>query len=255
MEEITDEDLILNIKKLNKFNFAKQISLLGKYNNRSSWFIHEKTSGIIVNAAYNSLLNYIVFPAGIQQIPFYDLNRPWYLNFGAIGSIIGHEITHGFDDKGSQRDMYGKIFDWWTVDTKRRFQEKTQCFVDQYNNYKIYQINETVNGKRTLGENIADNGGLRQAYQAYQNWKKKYGKEKLLPGLPFDSSQLFFLSFGNMWCYKYSPAILKYRNLDDVHATAKYRVIGSLSNMEEFAQSFNCKKNSPMNPEKKCVIW
>lgn len=253
LEEITDEDVLLNLRKLIKFVIAKQFSVLREYNSRSNWLT--EISATTVNAFYNPLQNSITFPAAIQNLPFYDLNRPWYLNFGAIGAVIGHEITHGFDNQGSQRDKYGNLYDWWSPDTKKKFQEKSKCFVDQYNNYKLDEINENVNGTRTLGENIADNGGLRQSYQAYQDWEKKYGKEKLLPGLDFDSSQLFFLSFANIWCSIYSPDAMRNLNMKDEHSIGKYRVIGTLSNMEEFSKAFNCKKGSKMNPKNKCVIW
>ncbi|XP_067131250.1 neprilysin-1-like isoform X2 [Centruroides vittatus] len=253
LDALTDEDIILNLRKVAKFIIAKQFSLLREYNHRTSWITD--FSATLVNAFYNPLQNSITFFAAIQNLPFYDVNRPWYMNFGAIGSVIGHEITHGFDNQGSQRDKNGNLYDWWSSETKAKFLEKTQCFIDQYNKYKIPEINENINGTRTLGENIADNGGLRQAFQAYQYWEQKYGKEKLLPGLEkFDSKKLFFLSFANTWCAVYSTEGLQTQNRNE-HSLPKYRVIGTLSNMEEFSAAFNCKKGSRMNPENKCIIW
>jgi len=216
-----------------------------------------------VNAYYYPLDNSINFPAGILQPPFYNAQQPDYLNYGAMGSIIGHELTHAFDNTGSLFDAEGTLNNWWTNSTLNEFNDLTTCFVDQYNQYKVEvsggkEIN--LNGKITLGENMADNGGLSRSLEAWKLSSKDdkmfNERNKALPGLSdFTAEQLFFISFGQAFCEKYTPEIREKRIEDDPHSPGEYRVIGSISNNEYFAKAFNCPKKSPMNPEKKCLIW
>ncbi|KAL3861753.1 hypothetical protein ACJMK2_007776 [Sinanodonta woodiana] len=209
----------------------------------------------VVNAFYNPNTNDIVFPAGILQMPFYSEFFPRSLNFGGIGVVIGHEITHGFDDKGRQYDKDGNLKQWWKNVTIEMFRERTQCMIAQYSSYKLKQIDQQIDGKNTLGENIADNGGLKQAYRAYKKWEHKHGKEHPLPGLNLTHDQLFFLNYAQIWCgnMRDEEALNKIRS--SVHSPGPIRVLGPLSNSYDFAKAYSCPLNSSMNPEYKCAVW
>lgn len=214
----------------------------------------------LVNAFYLPFRNEINILAGILQPPFYyGRKAPRAVNYGAIGMILGHELSHGFDANGRMFNKDGEIIDnLWTNYTTQGFEKRAQCMVEQYSNYSVNggelgQID--IDGKLTLSENIADNGGLRMAYWGYNDWVKKNGKELLLPGLNKTNEQLFFLSFAQMWCSSYTPAAAYTLAKTDSHTLANYRVIGTLSNIKEFSEAFKCKVGSRMNPEKKCHIW
>lgn len=211
-----------------------------------------------VNAYYNPSNNEIAFPAGILQPPFFDKNYPQSVNYGAIGVVVGHELTHGFDDQGSRYDATGNLRPWWSADVTKKFQEKTKCIVDQYSQYTVN--GEHVKGELTLGENIADNGGVKEAFAAYQEWARVNGQQQLLPGLSYGGSllsheQLFFLSFAQPWCGAARDAEAHRLLLVDPHSPARYRVIGSVSNSPEFAAAFKCPVGSAMNPKDKCLVW
>jgi neprilysin len=144
-----------------------------------------------------------VIPAGILQGAFFDADRPRYVNYASIGYVIGHEITHGFDDQGRQYDSSGDLVDWWQPETKTAFDEKARCIIEQYGNYTEPLTGLNLNGINTQGENIADNGGIITAYRAYQKWTENNEKEKMLPGLPYSPNQIFWLSAAQTWCSKY----------------------------------------------------
>ncbi|KAI2532081.1 membrane metalloendopeptidase [Homo sapiens] len=210
----------------------------------------------VVNAFYSSGRNQIVFPAGILQPPFFSAQQSNSLNYGGIGMVIGHEITHGFDDNGRNFNKDGDLVDWWTQQSASNFKEQSQCMVYQYGNFSWDLAGgQHLNGINTLGENIADNGGLGQAYRAYQNYIKKNGEEKLLPGLDLNHKQLFFLNFAQVWCGTYRPEYAVNSIKTDVHSPGNFRIIGTLQNSAEFSEAFHCRKNSYMNPEKKCRVW
>ncbi|XP_040564604.1 neprilysin-2 isoform X1 [Lepeophtheirus salmonis] len=210
----------------------------------------------VVNAFYNPLTNSINIPAGILQGNFFSLHRPNYLNFGAIGMAIGHEITHGFDDTGRQFNFEGDLFDWWNPSTKLKFINKTKCIIEEYGDFAYPKLNTTVNGVNTLGENIADNGGLKVAYRAYASWLNQTSfPEPLLPGLNFTEKQLFWISNANLWCTKIRAKTLEQKIRRDVHTPAMFRVLGAFSNMVKFAEDFQCPIGSPMNPKIKCEVW
>lgn len=212
------------------------------------------TGPAVVNAFFSPNINRITFPAGILQSPFYTYGLPASLNLGAIGVVIGHEITHAFDDSGSQYDEVGNLHNWWDEETKAEFNKKVQCFIEQYSNYTDPLAGKPINGSTTIGENIADNGGLRQAYRALQNYK---GSKQLLPASmkTFTSEQLFFLSFANVWCTNIRREALINQIETDPHSPGKYRVWGSVSNSEGFAKAFNCKEGSNMSRDSKCILW
>ncbi|XP_077532116.1 M13 family metallopeptidase neprilysin 2 isoform X1 [Haemaphysalis longicornis] len=242
-----------NIMRLRKWSTDYAFGQLRKPHIKGEWKKHAQVA--VVNAYYNSLENCIEFPAGILQGAFFSKDRPNYMNYGAIGFVIGHEITHGFDDRGRQFDKEGNNVNWWEHETDLRFRERAQCIVDQYGNYTVAKGTMKVNGVNTQGENIADNGGIKEAFKAYQRWVKENGAEAALPGLRYTPQQLFWISAANVWCGKYRPEAMKLRIMSGSHSPPSYRVIGPMSNTPEFAQEFNCAPGTPMNPVKKCSVW
>lgn len=211
----------------------------------------------IVNAFYEPSTNAISFPAGILQMPFFNKDAPKYLNYGGIGMVIGHEITHGFDDDGRQYDKAGNRVPWWSNNTINQFNKRKQCIIDQYNNYTVPQINKHLNGDQTQGENIADNGGIKSSFFAYQQWAKDNpNMDKRLPGLKqFSPEQMFFIGFAHGWCAKMTDAYALNRVLTDVHSVAEFRVLGPLSNFAEFDRVFNCTPGQGSSRVNKCTVW
>uniref|UniRef100_A0A182Q2Y9 Peptidase M13 C-terminal domain-containing protein n=1 Tax=Anopheles farauti TaxID=69004 RepID=A0A182Q2Y9_9DIPT len=191
---------------------------------------------------------------GFMRVAFFSSSRA--LNYGALGTILGHELTHGFDDSGRQFDKNGNLKQWWTNKTVQEYVNRTMCFVNQYSQYFIPEADDYIDGLLTLGENIADNGGVREAFRAYQLYAKQSGKEPLLPGFEdYTHEQLFFISYGNIWCESHTQAAAK-AYLDDSHCPGKFRLKGVLTNSPEFSQTFGCKRGTGMNPSKeKCRIW
>ena len=178
-----------------------------------------------------------------------------YLNFAHIGWIIGHEIMHGFDDSGISYNEDGEHIGWVANDTQASFNNKSNCFKKQYETYDVPDTNLRINGSLTLGENIADNGGLRHAFKAYKNYMKGKPEEPGLPGLDYTVDQLFFIQASAAFCSKRKIEKIEKNLKQDVHSPDRFRIIGTMSNMEEFAQAFKCKLGSPMNPSKKCQLW
>ncbi|XP_054839274.1 neprilysin isoform X2 [Eublepharis macularius] len=210
----------------------------------------------VVNAFYSANRNQIVFPAGILQPPFFSASQPNSLNYGGIGMVIGHEITHGFDDNGRNFNANGDLVDWWTEDSAKKFKEQSECMVYQYGNFTWDLAGgQHLNGISTLGENIADNGGIRQAYRAYESLVKKNGEEKLLPGLDFNHRQLFFLNFAQVWCGTFRPEYAVNAIKTDSHSPGNFRVLGTLQNTPEFSEAFQCTNTDYMDPMKKCRVW
>ena len=172
--------------------------------------------------------------------------------------MIGHEVTHGFDDVGRQFDEEGNLVDWWHPETEKRYLKRAQCMINQYGSYSMPQVpGIKVNGRNTIGENIADNGGIKEAYRAYGEWTRKNGNEVRLPGLKYTPKQLFWISAAGNWCSKQRPQTMRLRMLTGSHSPGKVRVMATLSNMEEFAKDFQCPVGSKMNPpkSKKCQVW
>jgi len=221
--------------------------------NPEDWREHRYAA--VVNAFYNPTFNNFEFPAGILQGTFFNPGVPKYMNFGAIGFVMGHEITHGFDDQGRQKDADGVLKDWWKADTNEKFQTKAQCIIDQYGNYTETQTGLNLNGVNTQGENIADNGGIKEAYLAYEMWERDNQVEEGLPGHSYSSRQLFWISAAQAWCSKYRTEKLKNQILTGQHSIEKFRIIGPFSNNKDFAKDFKCPPGSGMNPVKKCVVW
>uniref|UniRef100_A0A4W4HM99 endothelin-converting enzyme 1 n=1 Tax=Electrophorus electricus TaxID=8005 RepID=A0A4W4HM99_ELEEL len=244
--EVSEDNFFQNM--LNFYNFSARVMAdqLRKPPNKDQWSMTPPT----VNAYYMPTKNGIVFPAGILQAPFYARDHPKALNFGGIGVVMGHELTHAFDDQGREYDKDGNLRPWWQNSSVDAFKNRTECMVDQYTQYTIN--GEHINGKQTLGENIADNGGLKAAYHAYRSWVKTNGEEKRLPALNLTNDQLFFVGFAQVWCSVRTPESAHEGLMTDPHSPPKYRVIGTLSNSPDFAEHFQCPLGSPMNSGHRC---
>lgn len=215
--------------------------------------VHDPT---IVNAFYNRITNSITIPAGILQSPFFDDQRPYSMNYGAIGIVIGHELTHAFDNNGARYDKDGHLRNWWSLETHAKFNEKSKCFADQYSALLEPVSGKKVDGNRTLGENIADNGGIRKAWEAYREHQKATGKPSpVLPNLALTADQLFFAAHAHVWCENVTPAEAKASIGFSVHSPGRFRVNTVLGNTPAFAEAFKCPLGSKMNPAKKCSLW
>jgi endothelin-converting enzyme/putative endopeptidase len=233
-----------------KFNVEDDRSTIGKPTDRGRWYMTPPTS----NAYYNPLLNEIVFPAGILQPPAFSMQYTDAVNYGAIGVVIGHEISHGFDDQGAQYDAVGRLNNWWTADDLKKFQERTACVVDQFESYYI-EPNIHHQGKLVLGESIGDLAGAKIAYRAFHISQRGKPPAPTLDG--FTPDQQFFIAWGQFRGDETRPETQRLMIQGDPHPVAKYRVIGPLSNMPDFAQAFKCKADAPMvrPAEKRCEVW
>jgi len=241
-----------NLRAALKFNHAWRMDKIGKPVDRSEWGITPQT----VNAYYNPLKNEIVFPAAILQPPFFDANADDALNYGGIGAVIGHEMTHGYDDKGSQFDAQGNLKNWWTDEDRKQFTGRTDKLVKQFDDY-VSIDGLHVHGKQTLGENIADLGGLNTAFDALQVALAKNPEETKNPIDGYAQDQRFFLNFARVWDRHFRPEELKLRINTDVHAPDQFRAIASPSNMATFARAFSCKAGDAMvrPAEVQVKIW
>lgn len=238
-----------NFLQAKAFEYKRMIAKLGKSIDRDEWGMAPQT----VNAYYNPLMNEIVFPAAIMMPPFFDFNADDAVNYGAIGAVIGHELIHGFDDMGSKFDANGNMQNWWNPDDAKKFSEKTKILVEQFNKFEVDK-DLFVNGELTLGENIADLGGLAVAYDAYKN-SQKGKKDILIDG--FNGEQRFFIAWAQVWKDNMRAEFLRKLVLTDPHAPGKYRVIGPLSNLETFYKAFNVTDKNKMYRDKanRAVIW
>lgn len=247
--DISRETFFADVVNAAKFDTADDLSQIGKPLNRGRWGMTPPTS----DAYYNPLLNEIVFPAGILQPPAFSVNYVDAVNYGAIGVVIGHEISHGFDDEGSQFDAEGKLNNWWTTDDLKRFRAKTRCVVDQFDGYYI-ESNIHHNGKLVLGESIGDLAGMKIAYIAFQKAQQTKAA-KTIDG--YTPDQQFFIAWGQFRGDETRPETQRMMVQGDPHPVAKYRVIGPLSNFPPFATSFSCKADSAMvrPADKRCVVW
>nr|XP_020031435.1 endothelin-converting enzyme 2 isoform X3 [Castor canadensis] len=286
--EVSEDSFFQNM--LNLYNFSAKVMAdqLRKPPSRDQWSMTPQT----VNAYYLPTKNEIVFPAGILQAPFYARHHPKALNFGGIGVVMGHELTHAFDDQGREYDKEGNLRPWWQNESLAAFRNHTACMEEQYNQYQVN--GERLNGRQTLGENIADNGGLKAAYnvsgqaglqwprpiglgggiwgkwvgpsglaahcssfppQAYKTWLRKHGEEQQLPAVGLTNHQLFFVGFAQVWCSVRTPESSHEGLVTDPHSPARFRVLGTLSNSRDFLRHFSCPVGSPMNPGQLCEVW
>ncbi|CAG7836817.1 unnamed protein product [Allacma fusca] len=235
-----------NFVKVYKWVSSKSLRELDKEKDYSKWISYST----VVNAFYSASYNAIAFPAGILQIPFYGYPLQ-SMNYGGIGAVIGHEITHAFDDEGAQSDEKGRLRNWWDPETLEKYSAKARCFVYQYGNYTVPELDHMpLNGINTQGENIADNGGLRQAFRGYKAYVKRHGQEQRLPGLNFTPDQLFFIGFAQSLCGSYRIKNLQQQILTSRHSPWKFQVKGSVANSVDFALTWKCP--IPVYP---CQIW
>lgn len=248
--EIKDDSYWANVRRSNIFDMAYQLADVGKPVDKSRWHMNPQT----VNAYYNPTTNEICFPAAILQPPFFNPDADDAVNYGAIGVVIGHEMTHGFDDQGRNYDKDGNLIDWWTAEDAVRFTERADKLVDQYDQIIVIDTLH-ANGRFTLGENIADHGGLLVAHQAYLNSLK--GKETPAPIDGFTNEQRFFLGYATLWGQNIRPEEIRRLTKIDPHSLGKWRVNAALRNIAPFYAAFDIKEGDPMfmAPADRVVIW
>jgi len=247
---VEHDDVYGNTQRAAIFENLRQIDKIGKPVDRGEWGMTPPT----VNAYYNPSMNDINFPAGILQSPFYDPKATDAENYGHIGGVVGHELTHGFDDQGRQFDGRGNLSDWWTAEDAKKFEEKADCTVKEYGNFLAVD-DAKVNGKLTLGENTADNGGLRLAFIAFLADAKRKNIDLNQKQDGFTPIQQFFLGHGQNWCGSTRPEQLRLQVQTDPHSPREFRVNGVVQNMPEFGKAFGCKVGQPMTPQNVCRVW
>ncbi len=240
-------DALGNSLRAHAFEFKRDLNKIGKPVDRSEWGMSPPT----VNAYYNPQMNNINFPAGILQPPFYDPKIDNAVNFGGIGAVIGHELTHGFDDSGSQFDAQGNLRNWWTEKDRQQFDQQESCFVNEYDSF-VAVDDVHVRGKLTLGENTADNGGLRIAHMALLDVLTNT-QEKSNDG--YTPDQRFFVGWAQVWCESERPEFARMMAQVNEHSPGKYRVNGVVGNMPEFQKAYGCKADAPMMRKPECRVW
>ena len=249
--DIKPGDLMGNFLRANEFESRRQITKISKPLDRKEWGMTPPT----VNAYYSGSHNEIVFPAGILQPPFFDKKMDDPVNFGGIGVVIGHELTHGFDDQGRKYDPQGNLRDWWTDQDAKEFEKRASCVADEYSNFVAID-DLKLNGRLTLGENTADNGGARIALMALlhtiEQDKSGRAAEKIDGYTP---EQRLFLGFGRVWCEKRRPELSRMLVNVDPHSPGRYRLNGVVQNMPEFQKAWGCKAGQPMVSQNQCRVW
>lgn len=247
--QISDDHFIADVRNAREFEEHRDLSKIGQAVDRSEWGMTPPT----VNAYYSPLQNNINFPAGILQPPFYSASRDEAVNFGGIGAVIGHELTHGFDDQGRQFDADGNLHDWWTKQDEEAFKQRAECIAKEYEGFSPVP-DAHLNGHLTLGENGADNGGVRLAYMALLGALQNHTlSDAKIDG--FTPQQRFFLGYAQLWCQNTRPAEALHRVQTDPHSPGEYRVIGVVQNMPEFANAFGCSAGQPMVAANACRAW
>ena len=245
--EIVRGDNLGNVERARQFEFDRQLGKIGKPVDKGEWDMTPPT----VNAYYNPQMNDINFPAGVLQPPAFDPNSDAAPNYGDTGGTVGHELTHGFDDEGRQFDAQGNLRDWWTEADGKEFEKRASCISDQYSKYVIID-DIKINGKLTLGEDVADLGGLLLAYMA---WKDDTKGQKVDPIDSLTPDQRFFVGYGQRWCGHVRDESKRMRATIDPHSPEKYRTNGVVSNMPQFQEAFHCKAGQPMVNENRCRVW
>ena len=245
--EIVRGDDLGNVERSRQFEFDRQLAKIGKPVDKGEWDMTPPT----VNAYYNPQMNDINFPAGVLQPPAFDPDSDAAPNYGDTGGTVGHELTHGFDDEGRQFDAQGNLRDWWTPEDGKQFEKRASCISDQYSKYVIID-DIKINGKLTLGEDVADLGGLMLAYMA---WKEDTKNQKLDPIDGLTPEQRFFVGYGQSWCGHVRDESKRLRATIDPHSPEKYRTNGVVSNMPQFQEAFHCKVGQPMVNANRCRVW
>ena len=244
---IVRNDEVGNVRQVREFEFRRQLAKIGKPVDRGEWTMTPPT----VNAYYDDQMNDINFPAGILQPPLFDPESDDAPNYGDTGATIGHELTHGFDDEGRQFDAQGNLRDWWTPEDAKEFQKRAGCVADQYSQYTVVDRLK-INGKLTLGENVADLGGLMLAYAA---WREQTKDRKLEPIEGLTPEQRFFVGYAQSWCSNTREETRRLRIMADPHSPEEFRTNGVVSDMPEFQQAFQCKAGAPMVRKEACRVW
>ena len=247
---VNRNDYVGNLQRVAEFNNQRQLAKIGKPVNEKEWSMTPPT----VNASYNPSQNDINFPAGILQPPFYDFKIDPAVNFGAIGVVIGHEMTHGFDDQGSQYDATGNVRMWWTPEDRKEFDKRTDCEVKEYSGFEVAP-GQNLNGRLTLGENTADNGGLHVAYAALLSVLAKEGTSPDSKIDGYTPAQRYFIGFGQVWCENTREQAARMRAKTDPHSSGQWRTNGAVQNFDEFGKAFGCKVGQPMMPANSCRVW
>ena len=245
---VDDKSFVGNIYRSGQFQVKRNLDDINKPVDRTRWGMSPPT----VNAYYNGVFNEIVFPAGILQPPFFNFEADDAINYGGIGGVIGHEISHGFDDQGSKFDADGNLKSWWTDDDRKKFEDRASCVADQFSKYEV-QPGLFINGRLTLGENIGDFAGLTIAYTAYM--KSLEGKPRPADLDGFTPEQRFFLGWAQVWAAKSTAEAERTQVLGDPHSAARWRVNGPMSNMPQFAKAWGCKTGDKMVRPDACLIW
>jgi putative endopeptidase len=243
---VARDDYFGNSQRAAEMQRMQAIERIGKPTDKTEWRMSTPT----VNAFYSPQNNSINFPAGILQPPFFDPRRDMALNYGGAGAVIGHEMTHGFDDQGRKFDGNGNLRDWWTPADGAEFEKRVACVADEYSGFSPVP-DVKLNGRLTLGENTADNGGLRVALMALE--ATLHGREDKVDG--YTPEQRFFLGFAQIWCENSTPQSSRQLAMTDPHSPGRFRVNGTLQNMPEFQQAFSCKAGQPMVSSNACRVW
>lgn len=246
--KVERNDYVANVQRAAQFRFAEGVDRIGKPVDRTRWGMTPPT----VNAYYNPQLNEIAFPAGILQPPFFDPNADDAINYGGIGAVIGHELTHGFDDSGRQFDFEGNLKNWWTDQDLKNFQTRATCVEEQFNGFEA-EPGLHLNGKLVLGESIADLGGLTIAYAALQRSMEGKPRPKEIDG--FTPEQRFFLGWAQVWAQNARPEFMRLQTNTNPHPLARFRINGPLSNLPDFLKAFSCQKDDRMTRANSCLIW
>ena len=244
---IAADDYLGNAERASEAMTQQRIEKIGKATDKTEWTMTPPT----VNAFYSPQTNSINFPAGILQAPFFDPRRDMAVNYGGVGAVIGHEMTHGFDDQGRKYDGNGNLRDWWTPQDGAEFEKRASCVADEYSGFTSVD-DVKLNGRLTLGENTADNGGLRVSYLAMEDALKLNPSDKI-DG--FTPEQRFFLGFAQVWCENVTPQAARNLAATDPHSPGRFRVNGTLQNMPEFQKAFACKAPAPMIKQNACRVW
>jgi len=240
MDGLIGKDYYTNYMLIERLSVERDFDKIDEKPNRRDW---GSSSPLMVNAFYGPNNNGLWIPAGILQSPFFDASNSDARNYGSIGSVLGHEMSHGFDDNGRQYDARGELHDWWSPQTVENFEKRSTCIADLFDTYSI--DSRHVNGKYTLGEDIADSGGLKFSYQAFTLKQPRTRLEK----------RVFFTSFAQTWCSVQRRKSAVSSVLSDTHAPSKFRVLGGLSQFPPFAEAFQCPVGAPMSPAKRCALW
>jgi predicted metalloendopeptidase len=244
--KITSGGFFDNIMEAGRFEIDRNMKKINQPVDKSEWYMAPSA----VNAGYVSRANELMFPAGILQPPFFHRDHPPAMNFGGIGMVIGHELTHGFDDSGRKYDKNGRLQEWWEPQVSEAFEERAECIVEHASGHEVIP-GVHLNGRLTLGENIADLGGLKQAYLGYKASDDPEGQ--FMTELSDD--QLFFVAYAQLWCAHVKPEMAEQLVMADPHSDPEYRVVGPMQNYAAFAEAFSCNEGTLMNPEERCEVW